>query len=428
MTICDLTHAYTETSGGIRTYIDAKRAFVARHTDWRHVLIIPGPEDSVEREGRLTTIRIRGPLIPGAAPYRLLLNAPKVRRALEREQPDFIELTSFYTAPWVALYYRRAARKAGETCRLVANYVTDLPSAYVEPVVRRALGAAMGRRAKRAATRYMKVMLDRMDLVLTISPIHARMLKSVGVRPPVIFTPLGVDVELFCPERRTTKVRARFDASEDAPVLIYAGRLDAEKHIDTVAAAFEQLPDSLGARLVLIGEGPMRPELERRARAVSERHGEDRVFVLPYEDDARALAELLASADIYVTAGPYETFALSVAEAQAAGLPVVGVRAGALIDRVPPGLGLLGPVDDAKAMAENIEEVARQREEMSRSARRHVEEHLSWEAAFETIFRAYAHVAPEARARLLAPAELLRPPAPRSNGKPAVSVGHTRSS
>ncbi|NNF04723.1 MAG: glycosyl transferase group 1, partial [Rhodothermales bacterium] len=57
MHLCDLTYAYNEYSGGIRTYIEAKRAYVREQTDWKHLLIIPGAEDSVETDGRLTVCR-----------------------------------------------------------------------------------------------------------------------------------------------------------------------------------------------------------------------------------------------------------------------------------------------------------------------------------------------------------------------------------
>ena len=66
------------------------------------------------------------------------------------------------------------------------------------------------------------------------------------------------------------------------------------------------------------------------------------------------LARWLASADIYVSAMADETFGISVVEAQASGLPVVGVAAGAMVDRVTLATGRLGPVDDAATMARNI--------------------------------------------------------------------------
>ena len=49
-----------------------------------------------------------------------------------------------------------------------------------------------------------------------------------------------------------------------------------------------------------------------------------------------------------------ETFGVSIVEAQASGLPVVGVEAGAMVDRVTDEIGRLGPVDDSDAMAANI--------------------------------------------------------------------------
>ena len=64
MTVCDLTHAYHPTSGGIRTFIDLKRRYLLEHTPHRHVLIVPGERDEVEQGDRWTTIRIRSPLLP----------------------------------------------------------------------------------------------------------------------------------------------------------------------------------------------------------------------------------------------------------------------------------------------------------------------------------------------------------------------------
>ena len=70
-----------------------------------------------------------------------------------------------------------------------------------------------------------------------------------------------------------------------------------------------------------------------------------------YVADRAELARWLASADIYVSAMADETFGVSIVEAQASGLPVVGVAAGAMIDRVTDAVGRLGPVGDADAMA-----------------------------------------------------------------------------
>ena len=73
-----------------------------------------------------------------------------------------------------------------------------------------------------------------------------------------------------------------------------------------------------------------------------------------YVRNRAELAGWLASADIYVSGMADETFGISIIEAQASGLPVVGVAAGAMIDRVTDAMGRLGPVGDAEAMAANI--------------------------------------------------------------------------
>lgn len=394
MRFCDLTHAYTETSGGIRTYIDAKRRYVLEHTDGEHTLIIPGAKDRVEREGRLTTIQIASPLIPGAAPYRLFVRPDKVRAALREAQPRFLELTSLYTSPWSAFGYRREVAHTATPCAISAWYFTDLPTAYVAPVATRLAGQRVGEWAKHQAERYVRALFDRVDYSFVASPEHVPLLQQIGVRTPVDYIPLGVDLRLFRPSRRSADVRARFGAGPESLLLIYCGRLDSEKDVTTLVDTLERLPADLDARLVLAGEGPRREALEARAQRLAEQHGSPRLFVLPYVADKTELATLLASADLYLTAGPHETFGLSVVEAQAAGLPVVGVRAGALVDRVPEGTGLLGPVKDAEAMAANVERVAAEREAMGDAARALVEHTLSWEACFRAVFEAYDTLLP----------------------------------
>jgi len=166
-------------------------------------------------------------------------------------------------------------------------------------------------------------------------------------------------------------------------VFLYAGRLDVEKHVDVIVDAFQQV-DVPGAQLILTGEGPHRQKLEERARSVAG------LRIIPYLQSRDSFARLLASADVYVTAGPHETFGLSVVEAQACGLPVVGVDAGALQERVPPEVGFLGPVDDAEAMARNLEAAAAQRRTLGERARQHVlDEGLGWDSTFRQLFRDY---------------------------------------
>jgi alpha-1,6-mannosyltransferase len=81
-----------------------------------------------------------------------------------------------------------------------------------------------------------------------------------------------------------------------------------------------------------------------------------------------------------------ETFGVSIIEAQASGLPVVGVAAGAMIDRVSEAVGRLGPVGDADAMARNIVAVWNaDRSNMAAAARHHALQ-FSWERSMQVLF------------------------------------------
>jgi alpha-1,6-mannosyltransferase len=198
--------------------------------------------------------------------------------------------------------------------------------------------------------------------------------------------PLGVDLEQFTPACRSDEARAALGAGVDDLVLVYAGRLDVEKRPHLVLDAFERLPERLAARLVIAGDGPLRGMLEQRAAA------DPRIRILPFLRDRAEMARLLASADVYVSAMAHETFGLSVVEAQACGLPVVGVRAGAMLDRVIDGVDgfLVDPVDPAREMADHIAGVPRSEwAALGRRARERVESEFSWRRTFEALLQSY---------------------------------------
>lgn len=408
MKICDITMAYNAKSGGIKTYIDEKRRFLLENTDHEHLLIVPGARDRVRRTDRTTTITIRAPRLPGQDSYRFFLSPAKVKLALREEQPDLIELGSYYTETMAAFSYRRRRRAAGLPCLLGAYFHTDVAEAYVAAPIRAAahswfddLGDTALQRAGMVAdfaasrvAKYIRHVFGQCDVALAASPAQAARLREYGV-DNVAIAPMGVDLDLFNPGRRSDALRARYGAQAHSPVLIYAGRLCAEKRVGTLLEAFQRLPPSLQARLWILGDGPLRDDVEAAAQR------DPRIHLLPYQTERERFAELLASADLYATAGPFETFALSVVEAQASGLPVVGVDAGALRERVEHGrLGFLGPADDAQAMAENIARASQARPEMSAAARRHVAERMSWTSAFERWLACYEApiAAPQARA------------------------------
>ena len=386
----DLTQSWSDVGGGVRTYLRHKRRHILENSRHRHLLVVPGPRDAVEVEegGRAITAFIASPRVPGSPHYRMMLRNRAVSQILGDHRPDLIECQDAYNLPWAAVGHARRHPAAA----LVAAYCTDFPTVYVDRPFSKYLGRPLGSAAARLCYHYCGKLYGRFDAVYAMSE-HggAAKLRSLGV-PEIDVVPLGVELGQFSPGKRDPRLRQSLGIDDDQPLLIYAGRLDGEKRPNIVVDAFRRLPSSLGATLLLLGDGPLREQLAGREH--------ERIFAPGYCGDRSDLAAWLASADLYVSAMADETFGISIIEAQASGLPVVGVAAGAMVDRVPQGLGLVGEVDDAQIMASNIVSVlGGDRQTIGERARAHALQ-FSWEESMARLFgRVYRTALTRAAAR-----------------------------
>ena len=377
MLLCDLTQSWSAVGGGVGTYLRAKRSHILANTPHRHLMILPGPHDVIEESegGRAITAWVASRPVPFSPNYRLMLRNGRVRRLLKHFCPDVIECQDAYNLPWAAIAHRRHFPQTA----LIAGYMTDFPSVYVERPFAKVLPDRVASAAGRLSYAYCRRLYRQFDAVYGLSEAGGvGTLRALGI-PDVFVLPLGVQLDSFGPERRDALLRAKCGIDADQPLLIYVGRLDVEKRPDVVVQAFRRLPEALGARLVLLGDGPLREQIEALA--------DPRIFTPGFITGRDLLARWLASADLYVSAMPNETFGISVIEAQASGLPVVGTTGGAMIERVPPELGQLGPVGDADAMAANILAVlAGDSRGMGAAARAHVAREFSWTNSMEILF------------------------------------------
>jgi len=384
--VCDLTQSYSPVGGGgISTYLREKRDYVLAKTPHRLLQIVPGPEDRVTVNGRHIFAEVGAEPVRGSPNYRFILRTDAVRELLERYRPDIIESLCPWLLPWTAIKHRRAFPDT----TLVAGYRTDFPNAHVYRVAAAMGGTTFARLMRLLAYGYAEVTYREFDWTYTLSAEAQRVLARKQVTRTSVL-PLGVDVRLFNPDRRDPGFRAALRLPGGGPLLVYAGRIDNEKRADRLLAMFRHLPTALGAAMVMIGDGKLRQPLMAAA------HGLPIAF-LGFEQDRAALARALASSDIYVSAMADETFGVSVLEAQACGLPVVGVRGGAMPDRVRWDIGRLGPVDDVAAMAANVARVWEDGARcMGLRARKMVAERYGWDKTFATLF---GEIYPAAMAR-----------------------------
>ena len=153
----------------------------------------------------------------------------------------------------------------------------------------------------------------------------------------------GVDTEHFSPKKRSAALRAQWGC-DDAPVLLYVGRLAAEKNVQLALCAFDAVRTRLPtARMVVVGDGPMRRRLEAHFPAAR--------FVGVLRDEA--LAQHYASADLFLFPSLTDTFGNVTLEALASGLPVVAydqAAAAVHVDDCDSGL-LVTPGDERAFVA-----------------------------------------------------------------------------
>lgn len=371
---CDVTQSWSDVGGGVRTYLLHKRRHILEATANSHLMIIPGSRDQVIEEDRAITVTVASLRVPGSPHYRLMLRNRAVRAALEHYRPDLIECQDAYNLPWTAIGHRQ---RFPDTA-LVAAYMTDFPTVYVERPLSKVLTRPVAGLLARICYGYCGLLYRRFDAIFALSENGgAGKLRGLGING-VDVVPLGVELGEFGSDRRDERLRRKLGLSPDQPLLVYVGRLDGEKKPDVVVDAFRRLPDALGARLALIGEGPLKSEILALR--------DPRIIMPGYINDRAKLARWLASGDIYVSAMADETFGVSIIEAQASGLPVVGVYAGAMIDRVTDEVGRLGPVGDPAAMARNIAAVwSADRTVMAANARARALE-FSWDSSMEALF------------------------------------------
>jgi glycogen synthase len=188
-------------------------------------------------------------------------------------------------------------------------------------------------------------LLPGMAAVIALTPSAARLLRGDGIpagRVHVI--PPGYDPALFA------AAAADPFPGLPRPRVAYLGRLAPQKDVGTLLEAFARLP--AGAQLLVVGDGPDRPALARRAQ----RFG-SRVHFTGFVPHVQVPA-VLRHVDMFVLPSLYEDLSSALIEAMAAGLPVVATRVGGTADLVHDGVnGLLVAPRDPAALAAAISRV-----------------------------------------------------------------------
>jgi alpha-1,6-mannosyltransferase len=323
-----VTNAWHATSGGIRTFY---RALLTAASDRGRMmtLVVPGDASGVEVCDRWTSIHHvaarRAPWFDRR--YRLLRTAhyrgpaSPVGRVVTAMRPDLVEVCDKYTLVPLARWLRAGRFGVPPTVvGLSCERMDDNVEAYV----------AGGRPVRGVARAWMRhVYVPSFDAHVANSAYTAGELQAAGAAAAVCG--MGVDATTFLQASRDDAWRSHLletaGGTATSVLVLYAGRLSPEKHLDLLvhavghAAHRDRAPD---LRLVLAGEGPDATRIETLARAVAP----GRVRLIGNVSDRAALATLYASADVFAHPNHREPFGIGPLEAMAAGVPVVVPDAG----------------------------------------------------------------------------------------------------
>jgi phosphatidylinositol alpha 1,6-mannosyltransferase len=275
-------------------------------------------------------VRVPSFALPAYPGLRVGLPGARLRAALAGHRADLVHLAGPIALGAGGI---TAARRLG--LPTVAVYATDMP-AYARAYHTGPVGEAL-------CWRRLRRIHNGVDRTLAPSTATAAELVSHGFERVWLWT-RGVDAVRFDPAKRSQSLRAELAPGGDL-LVGYVGRLAVEKRLDLLAGV-ANLP---GVRLVIVGSGPAEAAARRAlpgALFLGQRGGED-------------LAAIYASLDVFVHAGPHDTFGQTLQEAAASGLPVVAPAAGGPIDLVSDGVtGLLVPPNDAGALAGAVAKLA----------------------------------------------------------------------
>ncbi len=215
----------------------------------------------------------------------------------------------------------------------------------------------------------------RSTVLVAVSPEVRDDLVSLGIAAPerfaVIRLGLAFDERVPSNPAQRTETRRRLDIPDDRFVVGWIGRMTAVKRAEDLLLAFRRLREAgVDACLCLVGDGPERATIERRARELGVMA--DTLF-LGFQTD---VAPFYAAFDAFVLPSSREGTPASAIEALAAGLPVVATRVGGLPDVVSDGEdGFLVEVGAVDALAERLQRLAADpalRERMGAAGRRRV--------------------------------------------------------
>jgi len=338
------------------------------------ILVLSPHSTDPSPRGPGTLVPVRSVAIPGRPEYRLTLwPSPQARRRLRQFDPQLLHVA---TPDLLGVSALRFGRR--EDVPIVATYHTHFPR-YLRYYH---VGWLQG-----LLHRYLRWFYRQCDVICTPTEPIRDALTAIGIDGRLKIWGRGVDTERFHPRWRSASWRRGLGIGPDELVIAYVGRLVREKGLGVYADVMETLrTQGRPVRGLIVGEGPLRPYLERRLP--------DTIFTGHLE--GRALSQAYASSDIFLFPSDSEAFGNVIVEAMASGLPIVAAdRSGSSAHLDHERTGLLAPPHDVDLFLEHTIRLLEEpdlRRGLGRTARQRAEESYDWETTLARMGEYYEQV------------------------------------
>ena len=311
MKIAFFTETFLPKVDGIVTRLTKTIEFLVKNGD---EVIVFCPEGSPEDFKGAKIIGVAAMPLPLYPELKLGLPGPAVSEELENFKPDLIHVVNPAVLGLGGIWLAKT-----NNIPLIASYHTHLPK-YLEHYGMGMLEPLLWELLKAAHNQAL--------LNLCTSTAMVNELENKGIKRTALWQ-RGVDTESFKPEYRSQEMRKKLlgKFQDTGSLLIYVGRLSAEKQIERIKPVLDKIPE---ASLALVGDGPYRSQLEK----IFENTKTNFIGYLAGEE----LASAYASGDIFLFPSSTETLGLVLLEAMAAGCPVIGANKGGIPDIINDGI------------------------------------------------------------------------------------------
>ena len=301
----------------------------------------------LERTGELHA-KIRDVLIsvPSMRQPGLRIALPTVAPTLpvlRHFRPDIIHVHTEWGCGWEGVMLAKMLRKP-----LVGTFHTF----FAEPEYLKQFHLPNHRLTREMMWRYSVFFYNHCDRILSPSRSVANQLMDKGIERAPHLVSNGIPRYEWLPEAAVADQRAA--RGLDGPCVIYAGRLSEEKSLSVLLRAFRRLTGMVpGVKCVIIGDGPVMKDLQEEAAGLGLTESVRFLGRIPHHQLMKE--NLLRWGDLFVTASKTENQPVSLLEAMAFGLPIVGPDAKGIPELVHDGVnGVLFPPDDEAAMASGM--------------------------------------------------------------------------